>query len=137
MPEQSPAEVLREAARLMRERANDVVSGRWETRTDMQKRTSRFVADQPVYRVIAPNEGIAICSTAEHAVYIASMHPAVGLAVAEWLEQAAAGYEQIVAGSYGEAGALFVSGLDGSGDPDPALTVARAYLGTQAGELSS
>jgi hypothetical protein len=57
-------------------------------------------------------------------------HPRHGFwaAVADWLDERAAYYGELAATTpYGAAGAAFVAG-DAGGDPDPALTVARAYL---------
>jgi hypothetical protein len=48
-------------------------------------------------------------------------------ALADWLEQSAAGYETLAASPFGQQGVAFVAG-DG-GDLDPAIRTARAYLG--------
>jgi hypothetical protein len=56
------------------------------------------------------------------------MHPVVGLAVAAWLEDRVADYDQLESDGYGVTGAQFVMSAEG-GDEDPAITVARAYLG--------
>jgi hypothetical protein len=70
---------------------------------------------------------------ADHAdaEYIASMHPLVALAVADWLDAEAEHYDDLAASPYGAAGAEFVAG-GACGDPDPAIVVARAYLGSES-----
>jgi hypothetical protein len=49
-------------------------------------------------------------------------------ALARLLDEVAGDYDNLAAGSYGQAGADFVAGRAG-GDIDPAIAVARAYLG--------
>ena len=56
--------------------------------------------------------------------------PEFWAALADWLEQAAEGYEVIANSPFGAAGVNFVAGLK-SDDPDPAIRVARAYLGIE------
>ncbi len=117
----SPVETLREAARLMRERASnsEVPNTRWHVEDD---------GDQ--WNVLAPDPEASIYpwdvardlpdeAVAEH---IASWHPAVALAVADWLEDEA-DFAVRVKTDYG----------DDNGDiPAPlALAVAGAYLGEQ------
>ena len=67
---------------------------------------------------------------ADHAdaEFIASMHPVVALAVADWLDAEAEHYDDLAASPYAAAGAAFIAG-DFGGDVDPALKVARAYAG--------
>ncbi len=100
----TPAETLRAAARLMRERAQAATPGPW---------------------IVAGLHRQGVASTAHHggttgvvglgytqeidATHIASWHPAVALAVADWLDEEAA--------------------WTGQGDDKHALAVARAYLG--------
>lgn len=113
---------LREAAALMRERAKAADSqGAWE----VGMRYSRG-ADwiRPVYdndgTVCEIHEGDADDapgSCEDLAAHIASWHPVVALAVADWLEQMARG---MAGTSYGDLPF-----------EDAALAVARAYLGTE------
>lgn len=49
-------------------------------------------------------------------------------ALADWMEQSAAGYDSLAASPFGQQGVAFVAGLTGV-DLDPAIRTARAYLG--------
>jgi len=62
----------------------------------------------------------------------AQFGPEFWTALADWMEQSAAGYETLAASPFGPDGAAFVAGLDGGG-LDPAIRTARAYLGTGPG----
>lgn len=104
---------LRAAAKLMRERAQAVPQ-------DWRLIRTQIVGDEHGVNVIAT------CMVRERAAYVASWHPAVALAIAGWLDETADGYDRYSAIASGAAG--FVAG-DAGGDPDPALMVARAYLG--------
>lgn len=116
----SPADTLREAATLIRERANAATPGPWHVcdEPEWSEEDGRGVcgpAHEPIARLAEdwyepdPGEPTAE-SDAEH---IASWHPAVALAVADWLETDAAVIER--------------HDLDGS--ISRAYTVARTYLG--------
>lgn len=104
------AEVLREAAALMRERAEAATPTPWVVK--------RAHPDMPAY--VAHEGWWVIASRTEQwdAEHIASWHPAVALAVADLLDAQAAIIE--------EHGAFF--DIEGMGDAN-ALAVARAYLG--------
>jgi len=65
------------------------------------------------------------------AEHIASWSPPVALAVAECLRLEAVAYDELERTSYGAEGAAFVAG-DFGGDVDPALRLARLYLGEEA-----
>lgn len=115
MPDFTPAEEIREAARLMRERAQAVARGPWHWQA---------LGDHG-YPQRVVNEGavlIAECFTSPDATrvveaeYIASWHPAVAFAVADWLNSF--------------AGRLDDREYDYR-DWNAALAVARAYLGTR------
>lgn len=99
------AAVLREAAALMRERAEAATPGPW-TYEDAPNGFPPMV-DKPHL------------SDAEH---IASWHPAVALAVADWLDAQADYHETLQ-----QHGAR---GLRADGQVPNAFTVARAYLNT-------
>ena len=58
--------------------------------------------------------------------HIAAMHPLVAVALADWLEATAIGYETLAASPFGAAGAAFVAGFNDN-HLDPAIAVARAY----------
>jgi len=91
----SPAALLRQAAALIRERAGLVPPSPW------------FIHG----RQVTTHDGCNVISDSgrpERTQYIASMHPAVALAVADWLESEAH--------------------LEFADVPDPALAVARAVL---------
>jgi len=142
----TPVEELREAARLMRERAGAATQGRWELLDDGDRLVAwhvnaggfeidfACVIDEPI-------------EDADNAAHIASWHPAVALAVADWLDA-----EAVVLGERQpfldliNAAVEHNSGIkttlsfgkqeDGSPamqfDTSPAaLAAARTYLGTQ------
>ncbi len=101
------ADLLRRAAALMRERAQDATPGPWQVDTtdgadyvfDVATGGFCFVPDNNCQRPVA------------NAAYIASWHPVVARAVADWLDFIA------------------VSSDFGMEPPIKALRVARAYLG--------
>lgn len=132
MADLSPAEELREAARLMQERAEAATEGPWDAMVlgsegYLVLRSNGTVRDRGRHRV--GRFGLKDWdSDKADAEYVASMHPLVALAVADWLDSAAGRYDEIAAGPYGPAGAAFVAG-DAGGDTDPAVAVARTYLG--------
>ena len=102
-------ETLRRAARLMRERAKLVPPPPW----------------YPATHDVATHDGLDVIASSGltvRAQYVASMHPGVALALADWLDSSAAMYD-----SYSEMTIAVLSGAMGT-DPDPALKVARAYL---------
>lgn len=117
------AETLRRAAALMRERAEAATPGPWRVgsegsegsrvnpRTGDKREDSRWIAS--VNGRVQPEDG----RNAEH---IASWHPVVALAVADWLDAVAAIIE--------EHGGFF--DIEGMGDAST-LAVARTYLGEQ------
>jgi hypothetical protein len=109
------AEVLRRAATLMRERANDIAPGRWVCKPSSDIDTS----DTFVYG--GRNGGVHMATT-WCGDYIASWHPAVALAVAAWLDSAADHMDPDLAldGGYPDC------------EQDGALRLARAYLGEDA-----
>jgi len=113
------ADLLRRAAAALRERAEKATPGPWE----------ESVLGSEGYAVMAanPNGGLRRVRVSRHgyedwdtdkanAEYVASMHPAVALAVATWLDSHA---DIHVLRTCDER--LVV--------PCPALAVARAYLG--------
>jgi hypothetical protein len=119
----SPAEELRLAAKLMRENAGAATPGAWAA--------SEAVDGEPVVYVPIAGSGARVLfegdwGTKADADHIASWHPLPALAVADWLDEEAADYE-----GHESAVQRFVAGLNG-GNLDPALVVARAYLGTDA-----
>ena len=105
------ADLLREAASKMRERAEAATDGgpRWETGPDDMHGPARAV----VYPADSDSAvAFAGCEDAEH---IASWHPAVALAVADWLDRVAETSDVVGA------------------EPSPDMTaVARAYLGDES-----
>lgn len=114
----SPAEELREAARLMRERAQAASPGPWERyEHDLGDGTSYWdVAapshDRPGYaQYVTPPRNDP--KGAADSAYIAGMHPLVALAVADWLDSCGAKAEGVI---------------DEPVSVEHALDVARAYL---------
>lgn len=110
------AEILRRAAALMRERAEAAQPSPWVA---FRARATNPLDRAPVIGVtrdLAVDYDTDLFATqkcrAEDAEHIASWHPAVALAVADWLEQVA------------EDGPFLTAQVK-----DKAATVARAYLG--------
>ena len=129
MTGEAPAETLRRAAALMRERASGCQPRRWHWEALGEKRYPQRVSSDGNVALIAECyiDPVHRPYEAEH---IASWHPLAALAVAEWLETEAGGYDALARTSYGVAGAVFVAGAFG-GDIDPALKTARTYLGEE------
>lgn len=169
MPDTDPVTLLREAARLMRERAaiakdltedghgewfpwEVIQQTRWEDWPEPRPVPVPFAFDDstemaagcdvPTGEAFVANarwahdqeeawhecEFIAGPMPEPLAGHIASWHPGVALAVADWLDARAAEYDEIASGPYGQAGAAFVAG-DAGGDVDPVVRLARTYLG--------
>ena len=127
----TPAEELRAAAKLMRERATAAtpgpwhrVAGIWHGETFAAVIGAKGDPEDAETWLMATGRG---CREAD-AHHAASWHPLVALAVADWLDAEAVHYDDLAASPWGEAGAAFVAG-DFGGDADPALKVARAYTG--------
>lgn len=123
------ADLLREAAAKMRERAEAATPGPWHVCEG-----DEHEGDWADERVSGPgHEPIAALDSADYesdpdepsaendAVHIASWHPAVALAVADWLDRAADLY---AANPYDDR-------FPGS-ETARALAIARAYLGRTA-----
>ena len=122
------AEILRQAAALMRERAEAATPGPWSQHTaEAAADTVIFAGSEWVTNVDnCPSVGEhlrtpggSICSdqALPNGAHIASWHPAVAVAVADWLDQCA---------QFSERGLLGVI------HERKALAVARAYLGSDA-----
>jgi len=112
------AALLREAAAKMRERAEAA------TYTAMPWGVDEIGA---VWAQEADGRPVPISSrsTDQNAEHIASWHPAVALAVADWLDDTATANERV--------GVMFASVLNGRNALNQkALAVARAYLGADA-----
>jgi hypothetical protein len=96
----SAVEELRAAARLMRERAEKATPGPWQWWGD---RSAPYDGPEdpppPDYWRISVGDDLAHVDTEKQAdaVYVASMHPAVALAVADWLEAEASLWEEFSA----------------------------------------
>lgn len=124
----TPAEELRAAAKVMRERAQAASPGPWETCGRGVEQTAGDYADvlgQEVSCLSYCYGGAPIGPKQADADYIASMHPGIALAIADWLDEEAAEYEALDAGAQ-----AFLAG-DKGGDVAPAIAVARTYLGTK------
>ena len=117
------AETLRRAAALMRERAETATPGPWECTGDHLVWPSENGpgANDPIL-------GILSVTHMESAGHIASWHPAVALAVADWLYDAAENQEMQEPG--GELHHQWDMRVHVA--TRCALTVARAYLGEDA-----
>jgi len=125
---ETPAETLRTAAKLMRERAEAVRQGAWTGRPweaeecgDDEAGNCPCIVSQgerkPYLEAqVPPIQYVCDAESAEHAAHIASWHPAVALAVADLLDRIAWMVE-------------LDPELAGRVGVDEALAVARAYLG--------
>ena len=112
------AELLRRAADQMRERAKAVTPGPWTVEnTGSHMHDSWAVAD--VERYQSYTNSVACGEDKPLADHIASWHPAVAVAVAEWLDATADNADAIGYDGPGQAGSPHAV----------ALAVARAYLG--------
>lgn len=125
MSETTPAETLRKAAKLMRERARNASEGPWEIREEH----GRDIADEAWsdVRVVGATEEVAITYMSnviegnpreDNETHIASWHPGVALAVADLLDKIA---------WMGEVDPDLLSRVG----CDEAFAIARAYLGTK------
>jgi len=133
----TPAQELREAARLMKERAKVATPGPWRYDPGKHFRAPGTCSfEESVFVGPIGKEALSVARTGEtddpesmaDAAYIASMHPGVAVAVAGWLDDEAAGYE-----AYDAETQAFRAG-DRDGDLDPAVTTARVYLGAGEGQ---
>lgn len=80
-------EILREAAALMRERAKAAEPGPWES---VQGSSGGWWVERPSTATIADIDNDYSGNPGADAEHIASWHPAVALAVADWLTTAGA-----------------------------------------------
>ena len=122
----TPSETLRSAAKLMRERASAATPGPWEYVNDFDITHGYEINEHGraqanwIATVDAGDDELDEAGMLPlNAAYIASMHPAVALAVADWLENEARAAEAIP-GDSPVLGPLIRH----------ALATARAYLGT-------
>ena len=79
------ADVLRQAAEILREQAASATQGQWHA--DGSEVGSLFVGLGIWADVVSDAE-----ARPQDATYIATMHPGVGLALAKWLDDIAAGW---------------------------------------------
>jgi hypothetical protein len=124
------AELLREAAALMRERAEGATLGPWHPATTGVEcgdhwSVIEYPAMNPVARVPS-DDGGNDDQREPDARHIASWHPAVALAVADWLDREAEIWERVeVIGVQYRPKVEVTIGLS---THDQATAVARAYL---------
>jgi hypothetical protein len=122
----SPSSVLRQAAKLMRERAEKSTGGPWEPgggTVDQAVSPYAEVISREVKCGTFCQGGTAVPPSEADAEHIASWHPAVALAVADVLEGAARSVD-----FYAHVPECSLPGF-----VTAALAVARAYLGTTEG----
>jgi len=134
MPDVTPAETLRSAAALMRERAEKATRGPWRPVAGIWG-SETFAAvigrggvpeDAETWLMATGRGGLSQEADADHA---ASWHPLVALAVADWLESTATDADdaRLMADrtwSYGYC--------DSPAGIEAALKIARPYLGEGA-----
>jgi hypothetical protein len=154
MTEQSPAEEIRAAAKLMRERVQavkDACHSDWGDRPwQVTECTDRETGEAACACIVCQGEYkppleaqipliqyVADAETEEHAAYIASMGPHVGLPLADLLDASAAIADDLIVWLTAKDGYEHdgwgcdkcFSWLDSDNcDCWPSLTVARAYL---------
>ncbi len=117
MSDEKPAEVIRRAAKLMRELAEGCEPRRWYWKALGEKRYPQRVSSEGNVSLIAETF-IDPAHRPYEAEHIASWHPLVTLAVADWLET-----EAINSDAYAGNGNWL-------GAPsEHALKIARTYLG--------
>ncbi len=121
---EDPAEAMRRAAKLMRERAQAAPEGPWSMRDiwgphvrDGLTRAARIVNDADDTVIEPSRYGDDLVARPGAFEHIAWMHPGVALAVADWLD-----FEAVNAPGPGD---VYLRG----GRIAYALTVACAYLG--------
>ncbi len=119
------SELLREAAALMRERAEDARAGRWVTwQSELNPDAFCVGAEwESGKRHVATVRGSQPEGNAINAAHIAGMQPVVALVIADWLDSHAGDLQM----SMGQ-----LSSCDSPGDTEHALMLARAYLGRDA-----
>jgi hypothetical protein len=127
---ETPAETIRRAATLLRERAEAASKGPWKSWLEGRDRRSGASAISTpdfdggdIYVTVGEN-----CHPKWEADqdFIASMHPGVGLAVADWLESRAADAK----GAYQSfSGEWHFGPCDDPPGIEDAIKIARAYLG--------
>jgi hypothetical protein len=131
------SEELRQAAGLMRERAEAAGVQPWEpndalTRNPLSESGATYIR----HEVRGPHKGddwpfIAEANATQYAVHIASWHPTVALAVADWLDQEAEAFDAHMARQADPKRRFNTLWLELSRQRhEHALAVARAYLGT-------
>lgn len=119
-PAETPADLIRRAAAMVRERATAATPGPWTAHLlpadEHHRHPAHWVKAEYPDGAAVSSEVVADCPWRQaDADWIATMHPGVGPALAAWLEQAA-------------------DALTGTDVPDnePALATARALLGEWA-----
>ena len=87
------AELLRQAATILRERAEAATPGPWEANMHSPDMGGRHGWDLRGPRNLGPLGAVVSARMLSgNAHYIATMHPGVGLALAKWLDDVAAGW---------------------------------------------
>jgi hypothetical protein len=130
VPETTPAETLRKAAALMRDRANAAEPGPWTVDTWQGLGGTWAAVMVPLRHPAAPGAKRGLTAMAKlgtqdagTAGHIASWDPPMALLVADLLDDSAAYYEGLSANE-----AAFVAAALG-GDVDPGLKLARLFIG--------
>lgn len=122
-------ELIRRAAALMRERAEGATEGPWRIYSDpgcdalvVLDQYGMGVQSSTTLDIIAYDGQIY----SRDAAHIASWHPVVALAVADWLDAESASHVHLK-----DEEPTYTYDLPGM-DASPAVRVARAYLGSDA-----
>lgn len=126
------ADLLRQAANLIRKRAQAAAPGPWEAyKRNVPEHGGLLVEHLGVQDSYA--DGVFECdnSSRRDVEHIASWHPLVALAVADWLDATAARHASEYGARVREFGLRHADAFTPDLDEN-ALTVARAYLGGDA-----
>ncbi len=123
------AEVLREAARLMRERAEAATDGPWTVDDPGMGRTKEIFGPIGALPGLGRQLPVAERVFGRDAKHIASWHPTVALVVADWLDAVATRIEEIH-DALPFSARLTLDSLNVTA-AEQALAVARAYLGKE------
>lgn len=127
-PDQTTPETIRRAAALMRQRADAATPGPWAPGGPHIHPWELVVDHQlPLVEFTSDEHGRA------NAAHVASWHPAVALAVADWLEVAARDHRPIPTVTTPSFQKCVTCGKDPCPTLAGAAAVARAYLGEVPG----
>jgi hypothetical protein len=103
--ELTPAETLRAAAKVLRERSEAATSGPWAWEAPSSDNwptgdQSLYGADDSLVLYGWGYDASGIDATAADRTYVATMHPGVGLALADWLDSQYSDASEVMPSAY-------------------------------------